>query len=237
MVELIYKHIQKISITLLAGLVLGFYFMPRGDLYYTLMRSEIGIVENLTVLFCLLGSYLSIRCMSISKNLPMPLAFKTYFFIFALGLFVLAGEEASWGQHYFGWEATGYLAEHNTQSETNFHNLGNHYEQIPKILLHLAALFTLVWSFYLTLSKKKLNREKIWYWVMPTSLGVMPALIALAVRLWERAYAWLKIEDWDASGPYIGAFKELKEANETFLILFVVAYLVAILYKANQQAK
>lgn len=39
-------------------------------------------------------------------------------------LFVLGGEEISWGQRLFGWGTPGVLARANKQDETNLHNLG-----------------------------------------------------------------------------------------------------------------
>lgn len=41
----------------------------------------------------------------------------------SLVLFVMAGEEISWGQRIFEWQTTGYFSEHNVQGETNLHNL------------------------------------------------------------------------------------------------------------------
>lgn len=229
-------YTNHITVLMLIGLVGMFYFFPRGEMYYTLMRSEIGIVENLTVLFCLVSMVLSIYCYKISKNLPSTGLFKAFFVFFALGSFVLAGEEASWGQHYFGWEATGYLAEHNVQKETNFHNLGNGYEQVPKILLHLAALVAMVWVGIVKFKNIQLDTKKMWYWLMPTSITFLPALVGIATRVWERSYVWRGIPDWDLSGgKYIGAFKELKEVNETFLLLFCVAYLASVLVRYHQQ--
>ncbi|BDG06818.1 hypothetical protein [Anaeromyxobacter oryzae] len=37
--------------------------------------------------------------------------------------FVAAGEESSWGEHYFGWRPTGLMYRANFQHETNLHNL------------------------------------------------------------------------------------------------------------------
>ena len=198
------------------------------------MRSELGFVENLTVLFCFIASYLALKCFFIAGKLPQSWLLRPFFFLFAIGAFFLGGEEASWGQHYFGWEATGFMLENNRQQETNLHNLGRMTEQLPKIILHLAALVSILWVLYVKKANVQLNRDKVWYWLMPAWPVLWPAVIGFAVRLWERVYAWLKIPDWDPSETYIGAFKELKEGNETFLILFCVAYLASILYRYGQ---
>lgn len=74
--------------------------------------------------------------------------------VLALVLFVMAGEEISWGQRAFQWHTTGYFAEHNKQDETNLHNLATQLFQnalffagfillvvLPFIHDRLAALF------------------------------------------------------------------------------------------------
>ena len=43
--------------------------------------------------------------------------------VLALILFVMAGEEVSWGQRIFQWQTIGYFSAHNVQHETNLHNL------------------------------------------------------------------------------------------------------------------
>ncbi|MGI3209998.1 hypothetical protein ACROSR_02655 [Roseovarius tibetensis] len=43
--------------------------------------------------------------------------------IYALAFFFAAGEEISWGFRLFNWEAGEFFREHNTQQETNLHNL------------------------------------------------------------------------------------------------------------------
>ncbi len=40
----------------------------------------------------------------------------------ALGSLYIAGEEMSWGQHFFHWNTPEYWAEVNRQQETNLHN-------------------------------------------------------------------------------------------------------------------
>lgn len=43
--------------------------------------------------------------------------------VLSLVLFVMAGEEISWGQRIFQWQTEGYFSAHNVQGETNLHNL------------------------------------------------------------------------------------------------------------------
>ncbi|WP_072390044.1 hypothetical protein [Hyphomicrobium sp. CS1GBMeth3] len=59
---------------------------------------------------------------------------------FGLAAFYIAGEEHSWGQHFFNWNTPAYWAEINRQQETNLHNLSPWFNQRPKLLFD-AAMF------------------------------------------------------------------------------------------------
>jgi len=83
---------------------------------------EDGIVEWLTVVGLLLGSFV---CLS---RLAVLWKKRTWWFLlvtFGLGLFLFfaAGEEISWGQRILGLKTPEYFEEHNAQHETNLHNL------------------------------------------------------------------------------------------------------------------
>lgn len=236
MASFFYRYTNHLTALFLVALVGMFYFFPRNDMYHLLMRSELGVIENLTVLLCLVAVYLSVKCYKIAGSLPCSQLFKAFFIFFAVGSFVLAGEEASWGQHYFGWESTEYMVANNIQKETNLHNLSNGAEQLPKILLHLAALVSIIWVVAVKVKSLQLDKKELWYWLMPTSVTLWPAVVGLAVRLWERSYVWRGIKDWGKTdSSSLDAFKELKEVNETFLLLFCVTYLASILYRYHNK--
>ncbi|WBT40004.1 hypothetical protein [Hyphomicrobium sp. DMF-1] len=55
-------------------------------------------------------------------------------FFFALAAFYIAGEEHSWGQHFFNWNTPAYWSEINRQQETNLHNTSPWFNQRPKLL-------------------------------------------------------------------------------------------------------
>src|SRR6185437_12681351 len=49
-----------------------------------------------------------------------------------LGCIYTAGEEMSWGQHFFHWKTPEYWAMVNRQQETNLHNIYPAFEQWPR---------------------------------------------------------------------------------------------------------
>jgi hypothetical protein len=222
-------------LTIMIGLILCFIFIEQGPFYEWLLRSEYGVIENLTILYSFIGAIISFKLIGMSKNLPYTKFFKVWFTLFTIALIYLGGEEASWGQHIFGWESSEYFLENNQMYETNLHNLTPQMEQVPKILLHLAAIFGgLIWPLLIYLKKIKLTPDSLYDWVMPNKTVVMSCFLAIAVRLWERYYAWMQIKPEYAERD---AFKELKEANETFLVLFILIYLISIFYRIKAQKK
>ena len=60
-----------------------------------------------------------------------PLVF-TVTIIGALSCLYIAGEEMSWGQHFFHWNTPEYWAEVNRQEETNLHNTYAIFEKWPR---------------------------------------------------------------------------------------------------------
>lgn len=82
---------------------------------------EDGLLENLTAIGHLLGSVmLVIASVRLWRRAALPAAL-LLFLAGAVGFF--GGEEISWGQRIFGWQAEGIFDEVNIQHETNLHNL------------------------------------------------------------------------------------------------------------------
>ncbi|MGY1748888.1 hypothetical protein [Modestobacter sp. SYSU DS0511] len=90
-------------------------------LYYTVLRED-NVVEWLQFAVCLLAAVLAaaaaVRLAGRRELLPAALLVAV-----ALGAFVLAGEEISWGQRVFAFDTPGELAAVNQQAEVNVHNV------------------------------------------------------------------------------------------------------------------
>lgn len=76
-----------------------------------------GVVETLTGLSLLGIIAIAVLAMVRAGRLPRWL-----WGLIAIGAVMAFGEEASWGQHLFHWQATGAFATDNLQAETNLHN-------------------------------------------------------------------------------------------------------------------
>lgn len=58
----------------------------------------------------------------------------------AAACFYIAGEEQSWGQHFFGWQTPDYWAQINRQHETNLHNVLGVFDSLPRSLLESGVI-------------------------------------------------------------------------------------------------
>ncbi|MDX1485252.1 MAG: hypothetical protein R3229_12310 [Alphaproteobacteria bacterium] len=217
---------------LLLGLVLFAAPIYDSAHYDLLIRSELGLIENGTAVLALAVTAYALHAWRFADVMAPPWAFRLWLGFFAVGGVVLAGEEISWGQHFFGWDTPDWIRERNIQRETNLHNLVHMAELAPKFVLHMAATFGgILWP--LAVGRGWLRAPRIGgtlYWLMPTAACLPAAALAIAVRILERVLANAGLKERGIS------FKEFKELNELFLILFVVLYLASLATRARAAA-
>ena len=136
-----------------------------------------------------------------------------------------AGEELSWGQHYFGWETPEGWGNVNDQQETNLHNTSALFDQVPRTLLTIAALVGgIIVPLVLLFRGKCFDPKGDAYWLWPTYI-VMPASIgAIFVSFHEKAYKL-----FDSEVPFILDIRA-GETKECLLAMFIMLYMLS-LYK------
>ena len=102
------------------------------DLYWRLISaSETAYLEHSTVIMLLPAIILSAWLFVRRQKFPRRWLGIWCLLLF-LGSLYFAGEEASWGQHYFGWSTPQYLANISDQGETNIHNIHGIFDQFPR---------------------------------------------------------------------------------------------------------
>lgn len=155
------------------------------DFYNRFIYTELGLVENLTVLFLIPTVIIGIMIFRCRHELPHQLL-GIYIAIHTLGAFYFMGEEASWGQHWFGWEATG-IFENHPREETNIHNVNHWFDQKPKAVVEAWTVIGGIGIalFYL-FRKNPRNTSKLLDWVWPTTCVLPSALIAAFLKNIER---------------------------------------------------
>jgi hypothetical protein len=184
----------------------------------SLVDGELGLVENLTVLLLLaatLGSLYLIR----HYRKVLHLVPRLFLLIWSLGCIYFAGEEASWGQHWFSWETGEYFAAINDQNETNFHNTSKYLDRVPKGIVSLAVfLGGVAIPLYLRRKAKIIDCRKPLWWLFPTWICLPTAIIAVSAT-WPS-----KIERFTDSTFYFDGAQEMKELYIAyFFLLFIVS--------------
>lgn len=194
------------------------------DFYRAVFRGELGLVENGTVLFLVSAVFLAVRIFLMRDRVRSNL-FGPFALMMALGCFFFAGEEASWGQHWIGYETPDVIAERNDQGEFNLHNdpfLEMFLDQPPRLALTLAALIGGLCA-PLFRRKRKLNLpvfdgEGIWGWIWPTMACLPTSAVALVVtfpkKFFEEVPSALDISPG--------------ETKEFCLALFLLVYLLVL---------
>lgn len=195
---------------------------------------ESGVIENLTNLFAIGGLAGALVLFSRRRAVASRL-FGPAMLVIALGCFVFAGEEMSWGQHLFGFEVPEEIAARNDQHELNLHN-----DPFLEPLFDFWARNTLSWGaliggVVLPIARHRRGRRVPelaapgpWGWAIPTMLCVPTALTVIAVTLPPRVFGLLHVAT-PYPFPWNIPWSESKEYDLALLILIYVLTLLRYL--------
>ncbi len=192
---------------------------------YLLMKSEMGVIENLTIIFLIVAVITGILLFRQIPGFPVRW-FKWWVVLISVGCFYFAGEELSWGQHYIGWTVPDTWAQLNDQSETNLHNtselFGFLFDNLPRFLLTLAALIGgIIAPVTFLVRKKPLSFTSANYWLWPTYVCIPVSVLAVTITIPTKI-----IENTDIT---LGVFSiGMGEAKECMLAMFLMLYLWSV---------
>lgn len=198
--------------------------------YDAWFRSETGINEIVTVLLALTAAG---TCFGLTVHALRAgdWLMTVWLGIGALGCFYFAGEEASWGQHWFGWGTPEEWAGQNDQAETNLHNLtgvGKYFDQVPRTLLTAGAIvggiLVPAWQRF---RGSHFDPQKLWYWLFPTAICMPVALLAVLLPIPDGLFNdwWGKGWDGDISAG---------EIKECLLAWFLTLYALSLYVRWRQ---
>ena len=130
--------------------------------------------------------------------------------VLGLGLFVVAGEEISWGQRLLGIETPERIRSSNLQGEFNLHNIEGIHQNVRALgMVAIVGLFVLIPL--ARLGWARLARLEARLGIPPVPLWVIPlALVALAFMVVPRVVS--------------GEVFELDEVGELFIALTAAVY-------------
>lgn len=188
-------------------------------------RNETGLVENLTVFLLLVSLGVTI-CLLCRFNKELHFFPRIFLLLYCLGCIYFAGEEASWGQHWFGWETGDYFSSINDQQETNFHNTSILLDRLPKAVVSLLIFIGgVVVPLKFMLRKRRINYQDRLWWLLPTSICLPTAVIA-SIATWPS-----KIERAIDFNFY---FDQAQEIKELYIALFILLFVVSLYLRLLQ---
>ncbi len=186
--------------------------------YGAWVGGERGALESLQLLILLASLVLAGRMLVLAQVRRQPLLW-AWLALAALGSLYIGGEEASWGQHYFGWETPESWQGLNDQNETNLHNTSSWLDQKPRALLELGVIVGGILIPLAALRWPAIRRTRLAI-LLPPLLCLPSAVIAEAVRMSERALS--------ALAPGTTLFERASEVQELYFYLFILFYLIAL---------
>ncbi len=174
-----------------------------------------GILEFSHFIIPLFGLSIAGRLLFLPFVRVRPFVF-TVALIGSLSCLYIAGEEMSWGQHFFHWRTPDYWAAINQQNETNLHNAYLISEGLPRSILEIFIAIgglgvPLVAVFYPGLRACRVSLFLPPPALVPTSLG------AAVFKLLDRV---------QQSGHLTDLLLRPSETIETYLYFFILAYLI-----------
>lgn len=174
-----------------------------------------GVLELSQFIFAATGSFVAARLLFDPYVKGWPLL-KGAVFIFAFACFYIAGEEHSWGQHFFQWQTPEYWSAINRQQETNLHNTFGAANHLPQVILEIGIL---VGGILMPLWQRFFGpfRHGLLQLFAPSSVLVPTALCVAFFKIAKR------IGDDDAA---LDLVTRPSEAMETFFYLFILFYLI-----------
>lgn len=153
-----------------------------------------------------------------------------------LGSLYYAGEECSWGQHYFHWASPDWIAQVSDQGETNIHNVSGLFDQVPRGLLTLGAAIAVFAPPLIVRYRKGWYEGSDWRgWLLPTMAslpaGLLVLLVSLPRKICQRSNYLPRAEgmpEWFDSMFLRGHHSELKEH---FIAMFILIYVCSMAYR------
>jgi hypothetical protein len=174
-----------------------------------------GILEFSQFVTVLIGLAIAVRLLfsPFVRKRPFVLAVTI---ISAVSCLYIAGEEMSWGQHFFHWNTPEYWAAVNRQEETNLHNTYAVFEKWPRAILETGVVIggILVPLAAAFLPRMRANRLSLF---LPAA-ALMPAAIgAIGFKLADLV---------NQSGVTGELLQRPSEVIESYLYFFILGYLV-----------
>ena len=204
------------------------------DFFNNYFQKETGFIENGTFIILFLSI---ITCCFILKKRNLFIFKKLFLFwiiIFLFGLIYFAGEEISWGQHWFNWETNNFFKNFNDQSETNFHNMSSWFDQKPRFLLIIFVILGgIILPLYFNNNKNTfLHKSESFKLFCPTFYSLPSSFMCLFIYSLDNLYKILchGTPGIDIKCKYIPEllYFRTSEILEFYISFFLLIYILSI---------
>ena len=202
--------------------------------YNPIFWEENGLVEFaqviiLSISILILFKYLKLQI----KNLNRTYQIILFLYLLALTYYLL--EEISWGQHLFFWNSPEFFLEFNSQKETNFHNISNLLNELPRTFLMLFCTISfivnkLISSRLIYLKFLILPNSKLIYLSFLILLFVIPDFLIDILNIEPFYYSWeIEKHPFNFSIDLIQIisfnFVRLSELQELLFNLYILSHI------------
>jgi len=188
---------------------------------------ELGVVENAQVILLIGAICFGARILLMPGQRPHRWI-TAWVWLITIACLYAAGEETSWGQHYFRWATPEWLKRINSQGETNFHNSSEIFNAIPLQLLGLAVKIGGVgyplWAWYQKRRSGGKWMPSSWFW--PSGAVFITAVLIQLVQI-MRGFRFSREATWLPLG----------ELKDYFFYLFLLIYLGSLFYRLAHHQK
>lgn len=180
-----------------------------------------GVLEAMHWIFPLVTALIGLRLVFTAHIRSDPLLVSWCIAMFLGGIY-LAGEEASWGQHYFGWATSQEWSQLNDQQETNFHNTSNLLDQVPRAVLMAGIVIAgIIWPWILQ-HKPELLPRRMDFTYPPLALRPLAVLVAAC-------WLYRALAKTELFGAYL-AYRP-GEFQEVFIVWFLLYYALFLYWR------
>ncbi len=192
---------------------------------------ELGIVENLTVIF-LLAALGNLFAYGFRDFKSLVLMDRVLILLLVTGCVYFAGEEMSWGQHYLGFETSESYRKFNYQGEMNLHNtkglMGDLLDRIPRNIL-TAGIFLggVIFPFF---------KSRLPAWIrryVPPKPVVFVSVLAVFVSVPQKFFKSAEGAAVDRRGGDVTKYYEARfdggEMKEMYIGLFILLFTLNML--------
>lgn len=197
--------------------------------YWQWLEGERGVLEQLQLVSLILALGVAVRLVYLPQVRDRSWL-RVWLALAVAGCVYTIGEEASYGQHIFGWTTPDTWSAINQQNETNLHNIDNWFNAKPRLLLELSAIFGGIVAPIAIHVRPSIRRHSAAL-ILPTVVCLPSAALAEATIFVERLVKELGID----AVPFLGF--HANEVQELYYYMFVLFYLLALGHKIRSEAR